>query len=297
MSDKKAPQLAPEIAFFTRSELLIFLLSIIAMLVYNYVKFQSFYCESPDGNLYLSIARNFIQNGHFIQNARAYEINMVVPPGVPLIFTVILGLTYSYINIIFFQYILYGLSAVLLAKVAGIFSETAFWLVPSLFVSACIYVGSPNPSALLTETYTIFFMCLSLYLLIAPCMSVRRKVLLLVPIQVFAFLIRPVQGGLLAISLAAMVILTLRKRLPVKYLAGYLAVFAAILALNTCVNYRETGYPIMLEDYGASAAYLANNPNTRTDGYHSGRIHEFADDYFYEIFTNEDLDTYQKGAL
>lgn len=277
--------------------LIIFFLSIAGMLIYNYTKFQSFYYELPDGNLYLSVAQNFIQNGHFIQNARTHEVNMVVPPGVPLIYTVILGLTYSHINIIFFQYVLYGLSAVFLAKAAGIFSRAAFWLVPSLFVSASFYVGMPNPSTLLTETHTIFLMCLSLYLLLTHRMSVQRKVLLLVPIQFFTFLIRPVLGGLLAISLAAMAFLSLRKRLSVKYLARYLALFAAVMALNTYVNYRETGYVIPLESYGAIPMYQANNPNTQTHSYSSELAYEFADGYFHEIYTSEDLDTYQKNTL
>lgn len=275
----------------------IFSISILSMLLYNYIKIQSFYYESPDGTLYLSIAQNLVKNGHFIQTARPHEVNMVVPPGAPLLFAVILALTYSHVNIIMFQYALFGLSAVLLSKAAGFFSKTAAVLVPALFVSACIHVGQPNPSALLTENYSMFLMCLSLYLFLHPRMSVRRKVLLLVPVWFYGFLVRPVLGGLLAMSLAAMAVLVIRKEIPVKCLAAYLVVFAAVLSLNACMNYRETGYWILLESYGAIPMYQANNPNTKTTDYSSNQAFEFADEYFQEVYQNQDLDMYQRNKL
>lgn len=54
--------------------LAIFFLAIILMLFNNYARVKNFYVEMPDGTLYLSIAQNFIQNGHFIQTARPYEM-------------------------------------------------------------------------------------------------------------------------------------------------------------------------------------------------------------------------------
>lgn len=269
---------------FGNSEALaVFSLAIVSMLLYNYLKFQTFYYPSPDGDLYLSIARNFIQNGHFIQTARPHEVNMIVPPGVPLIFTVVLGLTYSYVNIIIVQYVLFGLSAALLAKAAGFFSRTTFYIVPVLFVSACVYIGTPNPSSLLTETYTVFLLSLSLFIFLRPDRSAVWKASLLLPIQFFALLVRPVVGGLLAAVYAGMAVLVFRKKIPFKRLAAYSAAFAAVLALNTWVNYRETGYAVMLEDYGAPAAYLANNSNTKTTHYDSSLAFEFGDSYFKSI--------------
>jgi len=54
----------------------------------NLTEYGSLYIETPDGNLYLSIANNFIENGHFVQTSRPYELNFVVPPGLPAILTV-----------------------------------------------------------------------------------------------------------------------------------------------------------------------------------------------------------------
>lgn len=92
----------------------IFLFTVGWAMVSNYMKYQAFYIVEPDGTLYLSIADNFIKNGHFIQTARPYEVNFIVPPGLPLILTVLKGLTYNIYCIIAFQYVLFGATAVLL---------------------------------------------------------------------------------------------------------------------------------------------------------------------------------------
>ena len=43
--------------------------------------------QTPDAVLYLSIADNFVNTGHFIQTARDVK-GMVVPPGTPIMLTV-----------------------------------------------------------------------------------------------------------------------------------------------------------------------------------------------------------------
>lgn len=296
MPDKKTPQLPSDSRFFTRSTLLVFFMSILTMVIYNYRLYQSIFVLAGDSMLYLSVAQNFVHTGHFIQNSRLHEVNMVVPPGVPLLLTLVLAMTHTY-GIIIFQYVLFGLSAVLLSKAAGTFSKAAACLAPLLFVSSCVYAGSPNPSTLMTETYYIFLMCLSLFLFFHPSMSNQKKVLLLVPVLFYTLLVRPVLGALLGEALAVMAVFVLQKKIPAKRLVAYLVSFAAILAVNTCVNYRETGHLIMLEDYGASAVYIANNPNASTDAYNLDLLDELVDDYYREIESNPDLDRYQKNVL
>ena len=56
---------------------------------YNLRVHGSLYLQSDDGDLYLSIARNLLQNGHFIQTARPIEA-FVVPPGLPAMCTLLL---------------------------------------------------------------------------------------------------------------------------------------------------------------------------------------------------------------
>lgn len=296
MSDKKHYSFCQITHFFTCRSFLIFFLSIFAMMVHNFRAYQTLYVLSGDSALYLSIAQNFIRNGHFIQIARPHNVNMVVPPGVPLILTLVLAMTYTY-GIIIFQYVLFGLSAVLLSNAAGTFSKAATYFVPLLFVFSCFGADCPNPSTLMTETYYVFLLCLSLFLFLHPSMSGPQKVLALVPIQFCMLLVRPVLGALLVEALVVMVIFVLQKKIPVKRLVAYLISFAAILAINICVNYRETGYLIMLEDYGAVPAYIANNPNASTAEYNIDLLDELVDDYFKEVYNNPDLDTYQQNCL
>lgn len=57
------------------SLLLVFTFSIIYLMLYIYKMKNTLYISSSDGKLYLSIADNFLKNGHFIQTARPNDIN------------------------------------------------------------------------------------------------------------------------------------------------------------------------------------------------------------------------------
>ncbi|MBR0050380.1 MAG: hypothetical protein IJP57_00340 [Firmicutes bacterium] len=95
----------------------------------------SLYLQSDDGDLYLSIARNMLENAHFIQTARPIEA-FVVPPGLPAMCTVLLflfgglsrflvqagfcahligGAGADLLGLLGFQYIVYGLAAAFMA--------------------------------------------------------------------------------------------------------------------------------------------------------------------------------------
>ena len=67
-------------------------------------------------------------------------------------------------------------------------------------------------------------------------MSNPKKVLVLVPVLFYTLLVRPVIGALLGEALVVMVVFVLQKKIPAKRLVAYLVSFAAILAVNTCVN-------------------------------------------------------------
>ena len=105
---------------------------------YNLRTAGSLYLQSDDGDLYLSIARNLLQNAHFIQTARPIEA-FVVPPGLPAVVTMMLFLTgglseflvhagfcahligqagADMLGLLGFQYILYGLASVFMAVTA-----------------------------------------------------------------------------------------------------------------------------------------------------------------------------------
>ena len=105
---------------------------------YNLKTAGSLYLQSDDGDLYLSIARNLLQNAHFIQTARPIEA-FVVPPGLPAMCTVLLflfgglsrflvgegfcahligGASADMLGLLGFQYLVYGLAAAFVALTA-----------------------------------------------------------------------------------------------------------------------------------------------------------------------------------
>ena len=113
---------------------------------YNLRVHGSLYLQSDDGDLYLSIARNLLQNGHFIQTARPIEA-FVVPPGLPAMCTLLLfafggmsrfivGAGFAdhaissagadMLGLLGFQYLVYGAAAALMAVRLSYLSSYAF---------------------------------------------------------------------------------------------------------------------------------------------------------------------------
>ena len=105
---------------------------------YNLKTAGSLYLQSDDGDLYLSIARNMLNNAHFIQTARPIEA-FVVPPGLPAMCTLLLflfgglsgflvrvgfcahligGASADMLGLLGFQYVVYGLAAAFMAVTA-----------------------------------------------------------------------------------------------------------------------------------------------------------------------------------
>ena len=76
-----------------------------------------------------------------------------------------------------------------------------------------------------------------------------------------------------------------------------IVVFAAILGVNTAVNWIETGHAIALEDYGNLDVYLANNEKAPADWYHSGKVPEFASARYNEIVSDPSLTRYEQNEL
>lgn len=277
----------------------VFLFAVVVALVHNWMTYQALYIATPDGSLYLSIADNFIKTGHFVQTARPYEVNFIAPPGLPLLIALIKGLTYNTNCVVAFQYILFGLSAVFLT-VAGdqlLSRRRPNLLIALLFVLASAHFDTPNPGMVITETYTIFILCALLALFTHPRISSQRKAVVGIPLMFAAYLIRPVVSGLLVLAVGYYLVQLIRKKWSWKPLVLQLSVFALILTVNTCVNHRETGYWVMLENYGGVPMYQANNPNTKTTEYNSHLIAEFDDGYFSQIYFDETLDTQQKNEL
>ena len=77
---------------FVLCALLAFFGAAIGIAYYNLRVRGSLYLQSDDGALYLSIARNLLENAHFIQTARSIKA-FVVPPGLPAMCSLLLFFT------------------------------------------------------------------------------------------------------------------------------------------------------------------------------------------------------------
>ena len=97
-----------------KSEFFWFLVPSVCVLIWNITQ-GTLVNLGPDARLYLSIADNFWQSGHFIQTARD-QVNFVVPFGVPLILTIFRGIGLSVTAIIVIQHFILGLTCTILYK-------------------------------------------------------------------------------------------------------------------------------------------------------------------------------------
>lgn len=282
-------------------DLLIFFAVLLFAVWTNWSQHQSLYLESADGNLYFSIAENFLKTGHWLQSARPHEANMLVPPGLPLICLVSALLGGGYELAIAFQYILFALCGVFLSRAAaallGKRSFLADVIIVYWFLKMVFMVPAVNPAYLLTETYTLFFLCLAAAVLLSPSLTTERKTTILTVALFIQYIIRPVAGLLWVISLCVMGILTIQKRFPVRKAVALAMSFVLFLGVNTLVNYRETGYVVMIENYGGVPMYQANNSNTKTYSYHSGIAEEFSDQFFFDVYRDSTIDVQQRNSI
>ncbi len=268
---------------FSETSYFLFLIGIISIayiLIYNHFH-GGVYVESPDGTLYLSVAQNFINTGHFIQTARPYEIQMIVPFGLPLIFSIIYGITRNVYGILVVQYILYGICGIYIFKIGYGLSQNAIigligW---SIFLMNNLLLTAGNPHYILTEAWTVPLITIFIYYYL---IKERHTVCLLIGYLIW--IIRPLYWPLFL--LATVTFLTHSDWHKIGKYLGIFVCMAGLLLINVASNYRETNEFICFENYTGIALYQANNTSTKTTGYHSGRAKEFVapSDSFWDIY-------------
>lgn len=119
--------------------------------------------------------------------------------------------------------------------------------------------------------------------------------MLIIPIFFIGCLIRPLLFPFWIFSMLAMIIMLLNKKFNWKR-AILLIVFPLImLDINIFINYRETGYIILFENYSNIGFYQANNINAKALKY--GYTNEFVDDYFIQVYNDSNLTTTEKNSL
>ena len=281
-------------------EIMIFIFVLLFIPIYNLINYNELYTLSGDGDLYISIAENFLQTSHFIQDIRPREINMVVPPGLPSILTIIYFIGHTTSFVIFVQYLLFALFSVVLYKAINNFYPNKIISILGVIIycfSDAILTSTGSPRYIMTEVYTQF-----IFIAVLHDMSIKKydfevKTKLLMPILLIGSLIRTVLFTLFFIDIVIYIVLLIKNKHSFKFLLKFSIVVIAILSINTMVNYRETGEFIPIQNYGAIPIYQANNANTSTKAYSSSISEQFSDDYFFEVYNNKELTTSEKSRL
>lgn len=281
-------------------EIFIFIFVLLFIPIYNLINYNELYTPSGDGDLYISIAENFLQTSHFIQDARPYEINMIVPPGLPLILTILYFIGHTTSFVIFTQYLLFALFSVILYKAINNFYPNKIISILGVIIycfSDAILTSTGSPRYIMTEVYTQFIFISILYVMSIKKYDFETKVKLLTPILLIGFLIRTVLFTLFFINIVIYIVLLIKNKHSFKFLLKFSIVVIAILSINTIVNFRESGEFILIQNYGAIPIYQANNANTSTKAYSSSISEQFSDEYFFEIYNNRELTTSEKSNL
>lgn len=277
----------------------IFLGAISYIFLFYLKTYESIYIEAPDSHLYWSVSDNFFQTGHFVQSYYKETPDFIVPFGLPLILAVLKVFINSPYFVVAVQYILFGLTEILLYKTAkSLFSSSLAGVGASL-----VYLyGIKNnlvcgPSYILTETYTLFVIVLACYLVASHEMNIEKRVLSVNVTLFVGFVIRPALSILLYICLVSGVFILLYNKCSLKRYTIMIGSFVLVLLINMVNNYRETGEWVFLENYSAYSVYVANNPNTKTYPWGSDLYPQFLDDYGLSIATASDLSLEQKDRL
>ena len=279
---------------FRREAIIVFLLTVIALFLITTILWDGVYMAfSPDGKLYISIADNFVETGHFIQTARSEEIGFVVPFGMPIILTILRLLGAGDAVIVIFHYILIGATFVLLYR-AEKNTYGAGGFAPCVLLLALYFTGVA-PRNIYVEHYYMFWLSLLLCLVTEKEMKTGKRLFWMNFAAFWAFVTRPVLSVVYAAVLIYTVIRTVKKDIPWRRMILAFLIPAVILTANAAVNYRECGHWVWLENYSARDVCYANNS---ISGFDWGLSKEEArDEEMQRIFELPDLDTSEKSAL
>ena len=96
--------------------IIIFIMTELVLLGYLFATNQPLTIISPDGQLYMNLATNLLSGEGLINTVRMEDI--IVPPLFSLLLVPFLGLFKTITSFFVFQYVLYGLNAVILFHLA-----------------------------------------------------------------------------------------------------------------------------------------------------------------------------------
>ena len=212
--------------------------------------------QTPDARVYLSIADNFVNSGHFIQTDRGVE-GMVVPPGTPMMLTFFRLFRFSNRMIMYVQILMFGICNILLYETERRINNIGIWA-PIIYTMANLRCWIILGDAIV-EHYYLFLLCLGMWVMYMK-MNTQRKLIFMNIIGLAMLLVRPILAIVYFCILGYSLFWSIKERKPG---LGFIMLCAPILVLglNTAVNFRETGELVVLENYSGSDMYVASRPD------------------------------------
>ncbi|MBB6446028.1 hypothetical protein HNR53_002678 [Bacillus benzoevorans] len=261
---------------------------------------QPFTIISPDGKLYMNLAENLL-NGHGLINTVRVE-DIIVPPLFPLILLPFLGIFKTIYSFFVFQYILYGVNAIILYYLTGkVFKEKRFisWIAVLLYIfNPVLLLNGPN--YLLTETVFTFFVLIIAWSLVNLCESLYAKkgtnkaFIMSILIICVSMLLRPHMLFMFPLLGLIGLYMLFKKLLSVKSAVMALLIPVILFGANMMHNKIVHHEAVPFENYSGQNLYIANNPNTKIEFYNTHKLEAFVEPYF---FTLSDLPLSEKSTL
>lgn len=245
--------------------------------------------QTPDAVLYLSIADNFVNTGHFIQTARDVK-GMVVPPGTPIMLTIYRLLHASNRIMLVIHFLMFGVANILLYETEKRICGRGFWA-PIIYTMANLRCWIILGDAIV-EHYYLFLMCLGLWIMYQD-FGERKKIISMNLVGFAMLIVRPLLAVVYLPVLAYSVWWSVKKRN--KALATGILIFPLlILTLNVAVNYRETGEFVFMENYSGSDMYVASRADSPVT---IEEAENYMDETYLRIVHDDSLTQTQRNDL
>lgn len=274
-------------------DILCFLLPPLALFCWDLAN-GSLIALQADAQLYWNIAENALSTGHFIQNMRPTG-SFVVPPGLPLLLTVLRALGLGLGAVTGLHYLLFGFSCLLLGQTERRLCGQA-GLAPAVYALA-VFRLHLTMGNIFVEHYFLFALCWMLWLFFRRDLSSVRQLTLLNAAGLIAFFLRPVLIVVYLPVLLWTAAAAVKKTFPRGRALLLLLLPVFLLGGNAWVNHRETGHWIWTDNYAGYDLYVANNPNAQPVVFESGwREAGYPDDYD-AIAGDNSMDSTEKNTL
>ena len=210
--------------------------------------------QTPDAKLYLSIADNYVNTGHFIQTVRNVD-GMVVPPGTPFMLTIFRILRFSNRMIMCVQMFMFGVSNILLYETEKRINGKGIWA-PIIYTMANLRCWIILGDAIV-EHYYLFLLCLEIWIMYNEEISSGKKVVYMNITGLSLLMVRPVLS-LVYVPVFGYTLYWAFKNKKIGISIFIILLPIMILGMNVAVNYKETGELVILENYSGSDMYIAS---------------------------------------